>query len=49
MLIFRIDNDDNLRTSSDGLTWISDFSEKIKNTWIDPLATIRQKFRTNSR
>ena len=45
MLLFRINNDSNLQTSSDGSTWISDGSEKTKNPWIDVLAVVRQNFR----
>jgi len=45
MLLFRINNEGNFQTSSDGSTWISEGSEKTKNIWIDVLSVIRQNFR----
>ena len=45
MLLFRINNEGNFQTSSDGSTWISEGSEKTKNIWIDVLSVVRQNFR----
>ena len=48
-LFFRMNNEGNFQTSSDGSTWISGGEEKTKNIGIHSLSVVRQKFRTSSR
>ena len=49
ILIFKMNNEGNLQTSSDGSTWISGGEEKTKNIWIHGLSVVKQNFRTSSR
>ena len=49
ILIFRMNNECNFQTSSNGSTWLSGGEEKTKNMWIHGLSVVRQNFRTSSR
>ena len=48
ILHFRMNNEGNFQTSSDGSTWISGGEQKQKNISIHGLSVVREKFRTSS-
>ena len=48
ILLFRMNNEGNFQTSSDGSTWISGGEEKTKYIWKQGLSVVRQNFRTSS-
>tara|TARA_B100001250_G_C19100197_1_gene486634 strand:+ start:150 stop:401 length:252 start_codon:yes stop_codon:yes gene_type:complete len=49
ILIFRMTNDGILQTSSDGLSWRLNSSEKTKNSWNTVLESVKSKFKLISR